>query len=216
MEEYKGIFYNDNSEKIYYEGGAHFKYKDLVRELTFIKKQRESQISSLSNLSTNDIKTQSPLKKCIIIQKMPNIRENSMGRNIHQNNKKKLIFTKNIRNKYDEKMPLINNRNNSLQQKNNIIQIKRVNKEYNYFSPITNYIHKRDNSKEEMVILKSSSLKSLVPISNKNQMKNNVKQKSYFFNGFNQQFKSRNVKIVKKSNSTVGKNIINSNQIKLF
>ena len=120
MEEYKGIFYNDNSEKIYYEGGAHFKYKDLVRELTFIKKQRESQISSLSNLSTNDIKTQPPLKKCIIIQKMPNIRENSMGRNIHQNNKKKLIFTKNIRNKYDEKMPLLNNRNNSLQQKNNI------------------------------------------------------------------------------------------------
>ena len=113
-------------------------------------------------------------------------------------------------------MPLINNRNNSLQQKNNIIQIKRVNKEYNYFSPITNYIHKRDNSKEEMVILKSSSLKSLVPISNKNQMKNNVKQKIYFFNGFNQKFKSRNVKIVKKSNSTVGKNIINSNQIKLF
>ena len=216
MEEYKGIFYNDNSEKIYYEGGAHFKYKDLVRELTFIKKQRESQISSLSNLSTNDIKTQPPLKKCIIIQKMPNIRENSMGRNIHQNNKKKLIFTKNIRNKYDEKMPLINNRNNSLQQKNNIIQIKRVNKEYNYFSPITNYIHKRDNSKEEMVIFKSSSLKSLVPISNKNQMKNNVKQKSYFFNGFNQKFKSRNVKIVKKSNSTVGKSIINSNQIKLF
>ena len=216
MEEYKGIFYNDNSEKIYYEGGAHFKYKDLVRELTFIKKQRESQISSLSNLSTNDIKTQPPLKKCIIIQKMPNIRENSMGRNIHQNNKKKLILSKNIRNKYDEKMPLINNRNNSLQQKNNIIQIKRVNKEYNYFSPITNYIHKRDNSKEEMVILKSSSLKSLVPISNKNQMKNNVKQKSYFFNGFNQKFKSRNVKIVKKSNSTVGKNIINSNQIKLF
>ena len=216
MEEYKGIFYNDNSEKIYYEGGAHFIYKDLLRELTFIKKQRESQISSLSNLSTNDIKTQPPLKKCIIIQKMPNIRENSMGRNIHQNNKKKLILSKNIRNKYDEKMPLINNRNNSLQQKNNIIQIKRVNKEYNYFSPITNYIHKRDNSKEEMVILKSSSLKSLVPISNKNQMKNNVKQKIYFFNGFNQKFKSRNVKIVKKSNSTVGKNIINSNQIKLF
>ena len=83
-----------------------------------------------------------------------------MGRNIHQNNKKKLIFKKNIRNKYDEKMPLINNRNNSLQQKNNIIQIKRVNKEYNYFSPITNYIHKRDNSKGHLKIIFIEKLSS--------------------------------------------------------
>ena len=90
MEEYKGIFYNDNSEKKYYEGGAHFRYKDLVRELTFIKKQRESHTTSLSSLSTNDIKTQSPLKKSLIIHKLPNRKENSQERNVEQSSTRRV------------------------------------------------------------------------------------------------------------------------------
>lgn len=216
MEEYKGIFYNDNSEKIYYEGGAHFKYKDLVRELSFIKKQREPQMSSFSSVSTKDIKGNLSLKKSLIIQKMPNIRENSMGRNIYQkkNNTKKIIFKKNIRNNHYERMPLINNRNNSLQTNSHVNQIKNLNKDY--FSPLNIYSHKRNKSIEQVPNMKSSSLKRLVPISNRNQMSNNVKQKSYFFNGFNQKFITRNLKVIGKSNSTVRKNIDNPNQIKLL
>ena len=112
MEEYKGIFYNDNSEKKYYEGGAHFRYKDLVRELTFIKKQRESHTTSLSSLSTNDIKTQSPLKKSLIIHKLPNRKENSQERNVEQSSTRRVIYKNNQTNSinsYREKMPLINN-----------------------------------------------------------------------------------------------------------
>ena len=37
MENYKGIFYNDEKEKKYYEGGAHFKYSDLVKKLLTLK-----------------------------------------------------------------------------------------------------------------------------------------------------------------------------------
>lgn len=33
MEEYKGLYYNEVAELKYYEGGAHFKYKDLYRLL---------------------------------------------------------------------------------------------------------------------------------------------------------------------------------------
>ena len=33
MNDFKGIFYKAQREKIYYEGGAHFKYSDLVNEL---------------------------------------------------------------------------------------------------------------------------------------------------------------------------------------
>ena len=33
MEEYKGIYYNDNTKQQYYEGGAHFKYIELYRSL---------------------------------------------------------------------------------------------------------------------------------------------------------------------------------------
>ena len=35
--EYKGIFYDDNSERKYYEGGAHFSYEALVNILKNLK-----------------------------------------------------------------------------------------------------------------------------------------------------------------------------------
>jgi hypothetical protein len=40
--DYKGIFYNDNSEKKQYEGGAHFSYKDLYKRLSEISKCRNN------------------------------------------------------------------------------------------------------------------------------------------------------------------------------
>ena len=30
---FKGIFYNDNNEQKYFEGGAHFKYSELIKQL---------------------------------------------------------------------------------------------------------------------------------------------------------------------------------------
>ena len=33
MAEYKGIYYNDKKEMMFFEGGAHLRYKDLVRVL---------------------------------------------------------------------------------------------------------------------------------------------------------------------------------------
>ena len=43
MNEYKGIYYQDDTEQHFYEGGAHFKYKDLytiLESLAKITKQR--------------------------------------------------------------------------------------------------------------------------------------------------------------------------------
>ena len=40
--DYKGIFYEDNSERKYYEGGAHFKYKDLYKILEELSKKLNS------------------------------------------------------------------------------------------------------------------------------------------------------------------------------
>lgn len=42
MEEYKGIYYNDDSEKQYYEGGAHFKYEELFKALESLAKKANS------------------------------------------------------------------------------------------------------------------------------------------------------------------------------
>lgn len=33
MDNYKGIYYNESKEQKYFEGGAHFRYKDLFKTL---------------------------------------------------------------------------------------------------------------------------------------------------------------------------------------
>ena len=42
MEEYKGIYYGDETEQKFYEGGAHFKYSRLYRILEKLAKERNS------------------------------------------------------------------------------------------------------------------------------------------------------------------------------
>lgn len=42
MQEYKGLYYNDNTEQQYYEGGAHFRYKDLYQILEELVKKANS------------------------------------------------------------------------------------------------------------------------------------------------------------------------------
>ena len=42
MEDYKGIYYNDNIEQEYYEGGAHFKDIELYRILEELAKKLNS------------------------------------------------------------------------------------------------------------------------------------------------------------------------------
>ena len=43
MINYKGLFYNEDTQKHFYEGGAHFMYKQLVRELEDLKSKREKE-----------------------------------------------------------------------------------------------------------------------------------------------------------------------------
>ena len=42
MDEYKGIYYNDNAQQQFYEGGAHFKYKELYKILEEMEKKNNS------------------------------------------------------------------------------------------------------------------------------------------------------------------------------
>ena len=43
MINYKGLFYKEDSKKPNYEGGAHFKYKDLVRALEDLKIKKDEE-----------------------------------------------------------------------------------------------------------------------------------------------------------------------------
>ena len=82
MENYKGIFYNDNEEKNYYEGGAHFKYSDLVRELNKLCQEPKK------NSSVNILVNSNSQKQGIVIRK--NSILNSEGNNSNIKYRKKI------------------------------------------------------------------------------------------------------------------------------
>ena len=53
--DYKGVFFGDDSEKRYYEGGAHFAYKDLCKRLIDLsRKLSPSRIGGTSKTERND------------------------------------------------------------------------------------------------------------------------------------------------------------------
>lgn len=66
MEDYKGLFYNEDNTKQYYEGGAHFSYISLVHALNIIKKEQEEikrekeneniKLKSINNSQDNQVR----------------------------------------------------------------------------------------------------------------------------------------------------------------
>ena len=69
MQEYKGIYYGDDNEQKFYEGGAHFKYKSLYQILELIcleqsaNQFKESQSFKNKNLSSKNIKNSTIINK---------------------------------------------------------------------------------------------------------------------------------------------------------
>ena len=79
MLNYKGIFYREEKEKKFYEGGAHFKYSDLVKALLDLIKEKNQNLEfeTLENSKNSPKNKISPInihnihneeKKIIIIQ----------------------------------------------------------------------------------------------------------------------------------------------------
>ena len=99
MNNYKGIFYNQETEKKYYEGGAHFKYSDLVRELEKLieETQKNNKVNYLvnSNSQKSVIKSEGNKFKEIIPK------ENKLDKLLTLNNYKDIIIynNKNIKTK---------------------------------------------------------------------------------------------------------------------
>jgi hypothetical protein len=56
IENYKGFYYNDDTDEKYYEGGAHFQYLDLYRRLEKIEKKYEKRNLSEEKVITKEIK----------------------------------------------------------------------------------------------------------------------------------------------------------------
>ena len=54
MYNYKGIFYKEEKEKKFYEGGAHFKYSDLVFMLNKLIEKKKIRGENIDNDSLNE------------------------------------------------------------------------------------------------------------------------------------------------------------------
>ena len=79
MEEYKGIYFNEKKEQKFYEGGAHFKYRDLVRMLESIggKSQMNTNITT-STQNISSVKTlPKPKTRNVILNDSTNNNNNS-------------------------------------------------------------------------------------------------------------------------------------------
>ena len=173
LNEYKGIYFNDNdsNEKQFYEGGAHFKYKDLYNILEELIKKEEK----MNNPITTDY-NYSPDNTILNFNfiskgKSRNIRENikkeerkeigtEINKNkdnctIRENNKNKLkkIFGISSFTVFDKKLRILLKKNLSKNKKINKKKnspIKQVKKTRPVSSTIQN---KEMNKRKEILIL---------------------------------------------------------------
>ena len=145
MKEYKGIYYGDDTEKKYFEGGAHFKYIKLYKILEQLaleqklkekeEKQKELYVhkrNKLSNLTQNNN-----------INNLDNISKEKKSRNVQGyfiNNITNISTTNNLKNKSysNNAFPKYNQKNGH----NDIIMINKTN--YNQ-----TYILLKDKNKEK-------------------------------------------------------------------
>ena len=93
MEEYKGIYYGDETEQNYYEGGAHFKYSKLYNILEKIAKERNEKerkqellyVNKSNNLNkSNNKKIKKKTRNIIESINMNNLKYNTINNN-HNN-----------------------------------------------------------------------------------------------------------------------------------
>lgn len=118
MSDYKGIYYNDKKTPQYYEGGAHFRYKDLYFNL-------QSLLTSTQNQNTHKRTfTFSPGHQCIQKPKTRNVLFYD-SKHIHNSNKTNSFFIQNKttstkqndvihHNTTSHKQQSLNNSNNSV------------------------------------------------------------------------------------------------------
>ena len=150
MKEYKGIYYGDDTEKKYFEGGAHFKYIKLYKILEQLaleqklkekeEKQKELYVhkrNKLSNLTQNNN-----------INNLNNIPNEKKSRNVQGyfiNNITNISTTNNLKNKSysNNAFPKYNQKNGH----NDILMINKTNYNHQTYMLLKDNINKeKDNS----------------------------------------------------------------------
>jgi hypothetical protein len=181
INDYKGIFYEDNSERKYYEGGAHFSYEALYQILNNIKKQqslnenkilnkekellkqvpivsRQKNFSMKNIFSCDDQIKRNKAKKIINGNNMNNMNENNT--NIKKDiNLKKINYIRNNVSK-EKSLPKKKTKNNNMNQSNSVIHLNsgqclniNINNNFNNFININS----NNNDINDKIILNNNN-----------------------------------------------------------
>ena len=185
INDYKGIFYEDNSERKYYEGGAHFSYEALYQILSNIKKQQSLNENRILN------KEKDMLKQVPIVSRQKNfsmknifscdeqIKRNKMKKmnnvnNINENksnikkdiNLKKINYIRNNVSK-EKSLPKKKNKNNNMNQSNSVIHLNsgqclniNINNNFNNFININS----NNNNINDKIILNNNNNNNSNPL----------------------------------------------------
>ena len=199
--DYKGVFYAKNeSEQMYFEGGAHFRYIDLFNILKKIQKKNSlsqgkhnSNNNNNTNISTNKSKNKSSKNLLISENKIPI----NFLINIHKNKVKKM--------------------NSNIEENKSLSKSKNLNSSHNYNNSISKL------SITQFLNLKINNNKNLYNISDleNSKLSNIPKEKKISYDNINlkhfkHQPKSRNSQEKKIKTKTKKENSNNSNNINNF
>ena len=158
MYNYKGVFYKEEKEKKYYEGGAHFSYSDLVYELNQLIKERNNNIDGYSSKDSKD---------------------NMLLSGNYKNFLKEGQKTKSIINKQNKmKLKFLTINNNNIQIKNRVS----INKEHKLILNTEKNKEINDNNKEynlKTLISKNLKISPLKTNPNNNKKAYSINKKNY-------------------------------------
>ena len=192
MENYKGFYYKESKSKKYFEGGAHFRYKDLFKILLSLGGTILEENIYYSNIHQNN-ENKSKNKKLTLLsnkekckKNLPKTRNINNINYINNPNTKETIKTK--------KIHQINLSNNNLENLNSINKIKAkkkyeeksninnfyYNNVYNIICPQTQRYHINNNLVKELLNNKNNIIEDKNP--NNNTINNNKKNYSYLLN----------------------------------
>lgn len=194
---FKGIFYNDNNEQKYFEGGAHFKYSELIKQLQNLLNKQEKNLK-ICKENNNNQKEEKLIKinrlflknKLEISRNLKTIPKNQSPENLknYSNGKKllsklklnpifeadllKLRLKKRIDSEKNVTLPKIKNKDNESYKNNeNYLPIKTIKKTI-LFRP------RENKEKYKLKNYLSQSNKSLFDEISNNLINNSVERKN--------------------------------------
>ena len=225
MDEYKGIYYGEKKEKQFYEGGAHFRYKDLYRILKILGGEIEEKNEIDSN--SIDFNNEKLSMNNNIMQKVQSRNNNKFNYMNNPNTKVSIFSISNNENKplLFQKINLKNPNSNNNSLKDNIkrpysnIKLRSFRFERVSNNSLNKYVHTKNLSLNQNKSIKNLKMNSLsknlkinlhnhnIHITNKNKLFNNqiinnnihtiYDNRNYFDNNHN----NKNIYIKKSRNN---------------